>query len=133
MEQNKVVAAVCHGVLLLSRSKNANGRSLLHGRKTTALLKKQEILAYNLTRLWMGDYYLTYPETTVEDEIIENLESREDFIHGPLPISRDSIDNLSLGFTYVDGNYISARWPGDIYNFSNEILNLLDKLQTKGY
>jgi protease I len=126
MEKDKVVAAVCHGVVLLARAKKENGESVLFGRKTTALLKIQENLAFNVTRLWMGDYYLTYPETTVEDEVTECLQSKKDFIKGPNPLKKDSANNLKNGFSLVDGNYISARWPGDIYSFSANIIKALN-------
>jgi len=126
MGEKKIVAAVCHGVVLLARSKRPDGKSVLFGKKTTALLKSQEKLAYNLTRLWLGDYYLTYPATTVEDEVMASLKKSRDFIAGATPLLKDSENNLKAGFTVVDGHYISARWPGDIYSFSNEILKLLN-------
>jgi protease I len=127
MQKNKLVAAICHGVVLLARSKDQQGRSILCGRKTTALLKKQERLAFNITRLWMGNYYLTYPDTTVEDEVTELLENAKDFIQGPTPIGKDSLNNLKSGYSLIDGNYISARWPGDIYSFSANILTKLNE------
>jgi protease I len=125
MNQKKLVAAVCHGVVLLARSKGADGKSVLYGRKTTGLLRQQEKLAFNITRLWMDDYYLTYPETTVEDEVKENLKQESDFIQGPNPIGKDRANNLKNGFSLVDENYISARWPGDIYSFTANILKQL--------
>jgi len=39
---DKPVAAICHGVVLAARSRRADGRSVLHGRKTTALTWRQE-------------------------------------------------------------------------------------------
>ncbi|MCF6264904.1 MAG: type 1 glutamine amidotransferase domain-containing protein [Xanthomonadales bacterium] len=123
----KPVAAVCHGVVLAARSiQPNNGNSVLHGYKTTALLKSQEMLAYNLTRLWLQDYYLTYPEITVEDEVRSVLASNQDFQTGPKPVLKDSPGSLNRGFALRDRNYLSARWPGDIYNFSFEFLRLLD-------
>ena len=123
----KPVGAICHGVVLAARSVvPATGKSVLHGYKTTALLKKQEILAYNMTRLWLGDYYLTYPGMTVEGEVRDVLENQDDFIEGPPPTFRDSPDKLKHGFTLLDRHYISARWPGDAYNFSlgfNQLLH----------
>ena len=54
---NKPIAAICHGVVLAARSKNKQtGKSVLYNYRTTALLKSQELLAYSLTRLWMGNY-----------------------------------------------------------------------------
>ncbi len=124
-DMNKIVGAVCHGVLLAARAKRADGKSVLFGRKTTGLLKRQENLAWNLTRLWKGDYYKTYPGITVEEEVKEVLESPNHFIQGPIPISRDTENNLSPGFCHVEGNYFSARWPGDCHNWALKIKEAL--------
>ncbi len=115
----KPVAAVCHGVVLAARSRNREtGKSVIHDYRTTALLNSQERMAYTLTRLWLGDYYLTYPEMTVENEVTAALADENNFISGPKPVARDSIDHLERGFIVSDRNYLSARWPGDIYNLS---------------
>jgi len=122
---DKPVAAICHGVVAACRAVDPEtGKSVLFGRKTTALLKRQEMLAYNLTRLWLGGYYRTYPET-VEDEVRLTLQSPDDFLEGPLPVLRDSPEHLSRGFTVRDGNYLSARWPGDVHRFGTEFLAML--------
>jgi len=124
---NKPVAAICHGVVLAARSiQPESGNSVLHGYKTTALLKSQEMLAYHLTRLWLKDYYLTYPEISVEDEVRSVLANKQDFLVGPKPLFKDSPDNLARGFALRDRNYVSARWPGDVYNFVFELLRLLE-------
>jgi putative intracellular protease/amidase len=123
---NKPVAAICHGVVLAARSINpTTNQSVIHQYQTTCLLKSQELLAYNLTRLWLGDYYLTYPEITVEDEVKSVLANAEKFISGPSPLFRDSTDKLTRGFFVKDRNYLSARWPGDAYNFSIEFINMI--------
>ncbi len=122
---NKPVAAICHGVVAACRAQNIDtGKSVLYGRKTTALLKRQERLAYHLTKRRNGDYYLTYP-VTVEDEVTATLAASTDFIQGPLPILRDTMKHLSRGFTVRDGNYLSARWPGDIHKFSLDFVAML--------
>lgn len=122
----KPVAAVCHGVVLVARSIDADtGKSVLHNYKTTSLLKSQELLAYNLTRLWLKDYYLTYPGLTTEDEVRSVLSKQEHFIKGPTPILKDSPKDLKRGFVVRDRNYLSARWPGDIYNFSIEFIKMV--------
>ena len=124
--KKKPVGAICHGVVLAARSKRKDGKSVLYGKKTTALLKKQEMTAYNLTRVWLGTYYRTYPETTVQDEVTAALASAADFHSGPTPgVTRDAPDKMKRGFTVTDGNYVSARWPGDAYNFANGFLKLL--------
>jgi len=125
-QKKKPVGAICHGVVLAARSKRKDGKSVLFGRKTTALLKKQEMAAFNLTRVWLGTYYRTYPDTTVEEEVTAALAKKSDFLHGPTPgVTRDAPDKMKRGFTVTDGNYISARWPGDAYNFARGFLKLL--------
>lgn len=122
----KPVAAICHGVVLAARSIDpATKKSVIYNYKTTSLLKSQELLAFNLTKLWLKDYYLTYPEITVEDEVRAALCDRNNFIKGPPPLFRDDLDHLSRGFFVKDKNYLSARWPGDVYNFSLEFVKLI--------
>ena len=125
---NKVVGAVCHGILAISRAKDPEtGNSLLYGKKTTALLAQQENLAVFLTKRRLGDYYRTYPGTTVQEEVTNALKNKDDFLEGPLPILRDNLKALQRGFVCVDGNYVSARWPGDVYSWSLKIHELLEK------
>jgi len=125
---HKKIAAVCHGPLLLARSIDPQtNKSVLYNYKTTSLLKSQELLAYNLTRLWLKDYYLTYPGRTVEEQVISALKNSNQFIRGPLPMFRDSPKNLKYGFSLRDRNYISARWPGDIYNLSLNFIKMLNE------
>jgi len=122
---DKPVAAICHGVVAVSRAKNPEtGKSVLWGRKTTALLRRQERLAYHITKHKVADYFLTYP-VTVQDEVTATLKSPDDFIEGPLPILRDTPKHLKRGFSVRDGNYLSARWPGDIHKFSLDFLGML--------
>jgi len=124
---DKPVAAICHGVVATCRAKNPEtGKSVLWGRKTTALLRRQERLAYQITKRKVGDYFLTYP-ITVQDEVTATLKCPSDFIEGPLPILRDNMKHLKRGFTVRDGNYLSARWPGDIHKFSLDFLDMLHR------
>jgi protease I len=128
-DSDKLVGAVCHGVLLAARSKRADGKSVLFGRKTTGLLAQQELAAYRLTALWMGDYYLTYP-VTVEDEVRPLLERPDDFVRGKNPgITRDAMAyyrSKGLNNHVVrDGNYVSARWPGDCHLLGFTLLEVL--------
>jgi len=124
---DKPVAAICHGVVLAARSIDAaTGKSVLYDYQTTALLKSQEMLAYKLTRLWLKDYYLTYPEITVEDEVTQALSNSNNFQLGPRPVLRDSPEQLQHGFALRDRNYLSARWPGDAYTFSGQFAAMLE-------
>ena len=125
-DQNLPVGAICHGVVLAARSKSANsGKSVLEGKVTTSLLKSQELLAYKLTKLWLGTYYLTYPDKTVEDEVRAAIGKNGRFESGPKPLFRDTPHSQKNGFTSVDGNYISARWPGDAHAFAHKFVDLL--------
>ena len=83
-----------------------------------------ELIAWRLTRSYLGDYYRTY-QTTVEDEVRSVLARPEDFIRGPLPLRRDSAVRLGVGFTVRDGHYLSARWPGDAHRFASEFAAMI--------
>jgi len=122
--QGKPVGAICHGVLLAARSRSTDGRSVLFGKKTTALTKTMELGAWALTVSWLGSYYRTYP-ATVQDEVRAVLADPADFIVGPMSMSRDAPSNLSAGFTVRDGRYLSARWPGDAHRFAHEFAAML--------
>jgi protease I len=125
-ERRAPVAAICHGVLALARAKGDDGRSILHGRKTTALNNFQEKTAIRLTRWAMGDHYQTYP-TTVQDEVMALLSSKDHFLAGPVFPSFGTAKKPDAGFIVVDGNYVSARWPGDAYKLAFAFKALLEK------
>jgi protease I len=124
-QQEKPVGAICHGVLMAAKSRSGSGQSVLFGKKTTALTKRMELTGWSLTCLWLGNYYRTYPEKTVEDEVGEALASPQDFLRGPGGMTRDSPKNLEAGFTVLDGRYLSARWPGDAHRFGTELAKLV--------
>jgi len=123
-QTNKMVGAICHGVLLVARSRAADGHSVLFGKTTTALTRQMEITAWALTGLWLGRYYRTYP-TFVQDEVSKALANPADFITGPISIFRDSPSKPDLGFAVRDGQYLSARWPGDAHRFAREFATML--------
>jgi len=127
---NKPIGAICHGVVLLSRSK-IDHQSIIKDHRVTALTKVQELTAFNLTRLWLNDYYLTY-NITVEDEVKSNLLNPDQFLYGPkagsillLPfLKRDEPNNYSNGFCVVDKNIVTARWPGDAHLFIQKFIEM---------
>jgi hypothetical protein len=83
------------------------------------------LTGWQLTRLWLGDYYRTYP-TTVQAEVTAALASARDFESGPrFTVLRDSPDHLGRGFTVRDGNYLSGRWPGDCHRLAAEYVDLV--------
>jgi putative intracellular protease/amidase len=144
-----IVAAICHGVLLAARSLDpATGRSVLYGRKTTALTWAMERLAWRLTRLtrfWDPDYYRTYSEQpgqpggymSVQSEVTRALRDSTDFrdvepgsAHRwlkPSGMARDTATDSRPAFVVDDGSYVSARWPGDTHTFANVLSQKLTR------
>jgi putative intracellular protease/amidase len=136
----KPVAAICHGVVVLARSvDSATGRSVLYGRKTTGLTWALEGVATRVGRIvrwWDPTYYSTYPDApgqprghrSVQAEVSRALQSPADFLDVPAedPLARlktsgrarDRIDDSRPAFVVEDGNYVSARWPGDAHTFA---------------
>ncbi len=127
---HRPVGAICHGVLVLARTIDpTTGRSILADRRTTCLPKYLERGAYYLTAWRLGRYYRTYP-AYVEDEVRAALDDPEQFARGPLAVARDTPDDHRPAFVVEDGNYLSARWPGDAHLFSERFLTLLDRART---
>jgi putative intracellular protease/amidase len=145
----KPVAAVCHGVLLAARSVSAKtGRSVLHGRKTTALTWRQErmgwLLSKYVVRFWDPNYYRTYVEKageapgfwSVEMEVRRALASAADFVDvpGDAPdhflktggLAHDGPDDSRPAWVVRDRDYVSARWPGDAHTLARIFLDVLD-------
>jgi len=118
----KPIAAICHGVLAAARSQRSDGRSVLHGVRTTCLPKYMERSAYLATFWRRGRYYRTYP-AYVEDEVRAALASPEHFERGPKELSkRGTRDDDTHAFVVEDGRYVSARWPGDAYLFAKKLI-----------
>lgn len=119
------VGAICHGVLVLARTVDPlTGTSVLADRRTTCLTKPMERSAYLATAWKLGRYYRTYP-AYVEDEVVAALGDRGQFTRGPRGLRRDDAAHDDQGFTVLDGNYLSARWPGDAYTFARRFSELL--------
>ena len=143
----KPVAAICHGVVLAARSKRADGRSVLHGRKTTALTwaleRKASVLA-GIGRFWDRNYYRTYTDAegqpaghmSVQQEVTRALATPADFIDVPegepefkrkmSGTARDTATDDRAAWVVRDGNYISARWPGDAHSFARAFATMIE-------
>ncbi len=147
--RERPVAAVCHGVLLAARSIDPrSGRSVLHGRRTTALTWELERTAWRIgrvSRFWDPGYYRTYRELrgqppgymSVEAEVTRALARPEDFLDVPPDDpharrrrggrARDSLEDETPAFVVEDGNYLSARWPGDVHTLARRFAELLTR------
>jgi putative intracellular protease/amidase len=124
---DRPVAAICHGVLVLARSKDpATGKSVLAKSRTTCLPKYMERNAYLISFWKLGNYYRTYPEY-VEDEVRAALEDpKAQFEVGPRTMTkRGTAEDHGPAFVVEDGRYVSARWPGDAYLFAHKFLERL--------
>ncbi|MEV0295312.1 type 1 glutamine amidotransferase domain-containing protein [Nocardia sp. NPDC050710] len=120
------VGAICHGVVVLARTMDGTGRSVLAGRRTTCLPKYMERTAYLSTAWKLGRYYRTYP-AYVEDEVRSVLGDRGVFERGPFTlVARGTADDDTAAFVVQDRNYLSARWPGDAYLFGRRFLALME-------
>ncbi len=118
----KLIGAICHGPLVLARTIDpATGKSVIYGRKVTALPKILEKIAYYLTFWKLGRYYRTYPEY-VQDEIVKALRSKKDFLTGR---------KLWEPFVVEDRNLITARWPKDAHLFSKVLVEKLKEAPIK--
>jgi len=141
------VAAICHGALLVARSVDpSTGRSVLYGRTTTALTWQLERTAWRLarvTRFWDPTYYRTYVEAagqppghmSVQAEVTRALRDPADFrdVDPSEPNARlkrggrarDSLLDERPAFVVREGNYVSARWPGDVHTFAKRFAEML--------
>ena len=122
---DRPVGAICHGVLVLARTRDPEtGRSVLADRRTTCLPKFMERSAYYLTAWRLGRYYRTYPEY-VQDEVTAALTDPKQFVRGPNTLRRGTATDHANAFVVQDGNYLSARWPGDAYLFAERFCQML--------
>jgi len=141
------VAAICHGVLVAARAVDpATGRSVLHGRTTTALTWSLEHKAWEVaryTRFWDSNYYRTYTEArgqpvgymSVQQEVTRALADPADFkdVERGTPDwrrktsgrTRDSLTDARPAWVVRDGAYVSARWPGDAHTFARTFAEVL--------
>jgi putative intracellular protease/amidase len=120
----KPLAAICHGVLVLARARDAQtGKSVLAARRTTCLPKYMERSAWLATAWKLGRYYRTY-DAYVEDEVCAALDDPEkQFERGPRVLFRKgTMDDDAAAFVVEDGSYVSARWPGDAYLLAKSLL-----------
>ncbi len=147
-DADKPVAAICHGVVLAARSKSTRtGKSVLFGRKTTALTWHLEHAAWSAMkfcgRFWDPAYYRTYMELasepagyrSVQAEVSRALASPADFCDVPKDaphhfrkasgMFRDSKIDARAAWVVRDGRYVSARWPGDAYRFASTFAAVL--------
>ncbi len=125
--QNKIIGALCTGVLTVARSIDPQTQqSVLFNKKTTAVTRWMELSGWYLTRRYFHDYYRIYP-VTAQDEIELLLSNKNQFCSGgfrvfPMKYTKHFLHHQ---FTVIDGNYLSGRWPGDCYRFACDLVKLV--------
>jgi putative intracellular protease/amidase len=146
-DAGKPVGAICHGVLLAANAiSKRTGKSVLWGRKTTSLTWALESLGWTVGRVfrfWDPDYYRTYLEApgepkgyrSVQSDVARVLASPEDYCDVPEDAvdrrrktsgrHRDTATDHRPSFVVRDGNYVSARWPGDAHAFASTLADVL--------
>jgi putative intracellular protease/amidase len=130
MAAGKPVSAICHGVLVLARAKDPTTlASPLAGRRTTCLPRYMERVAFYATAWRRGRYYRTY-DAYVQDEVEAAVLPGGAFERGPITLFSHGTDHDDrAAFVVQDGEYVSARWPGDAYLLAKR---LMDRLQRRG-
>lgn len=149
-DTGRPVAAICHGTVLAARASSPRtGRSALHGRTSTGLTWNLEGAAFNLMRfagrVWDPHYYRTYREEpgephghrSVQSEVTRALGEAGRFVDVPddaqhrfrkaSGMFRDRRHDDRAAFVVTDGNYVSARWPGDAHTFARRFAELLER------
>ncbi|KAH6721651.1 class I glutamine amidotransferase-like protein [Leptodontidium sp. 2 PMI_412] len=117
----KTVAAVCHGVMVLSETKKS-GKSVIHECVTTALPARFEQSAFWGTRLFLGDYYKTYGagSDNVETSVRKCLDDPEKQYKNSLGMSPFVVEDEKY-------NYISARFPPDAQLLAEKTIALVQR------
>lgn len=116
---NKAVAAICHGVLVPSLAKDANGLSLLFDCSTTTLPNFFENAAYYGTAMLLGDYYKTFGSTSANCEEMVKVGLRD-------PKTQFLSSNMLSPFVVVDAKrrYVSGRYPADAELLAKTVIDM---------
>jgi putative intracellular protease/amidase len=117
-QQGKLIGAICHGMLVLARTIDPQtGRSLLYGRKVTALPRSLDRTGYLLDSWLLHRGYLMY-SCCVAEEVRNCLERPEDFSDGR---------SIFVPYVVSDGNLITSRWYLDAELFSERFAGALQE------
>lgn len=114
----KPVGAICHGTIVLARTRNGSGESVVAGRRMTCLPRWMELSAWALSAWKLGRYYRTYDQT-VQAEVQDALSPTGRLMVGPLS------NRYDRPFVVRDELLVTARWPGDAQAFAEGYLGVL--------
>ena len=125
---NKCLAAICHGVQVLSTAGSGEDpqKSIIHDFETTALPGRMEQGIYYATALFLGSYYKTYGagSPSVEDLVKGRLDDPEKQYKNSLSMSP---------FVHEDPKhrYISGRFPPDAQLLAERVVEMVSKAHAK--
>ena len=113
--QKKCVGAICHGLLVLARSKDPDtGRSVIYDYKTTSLTKLLERIGYFSTFWLLGRRFRTY-DVYVQDEVRASLHDPRQYSTGLIPFPHVVVDrNLVTARYWLFDNQAYARAFADL-------------------
>lgn len=136
--ENKILAAICHGVQVLAftpdpLSPNAiptdkHFKSIIHDCKTTALPSFMESSIYQITRPFLGDYYKTYGAGTpdVEEYVKSGLDDPEkQFVVGPKwwgTVTPMVVEDEAY-------RYVSGRFPPDAQKLADRAVEMVREVR----
>lgn len=113
-----LIGAICHGILVMARTKNPqNGQSLLYGYKITTIPKALDLFAFYADK-WLVKHGYIYYSQCVMDEVSQCLEHPKDLSAGP---------GFLTPYAYSDRNLVTARWFRDAEVFAQRFCEALEK------
>ena len=117
-KQGKLIGAICHGVLVLTRTIDPQtGRSVLYGHKVTVLPRSLDRFGYLLYSRLLKLGYLMYPRCVAE-EVRAYLEQPDDISNGL---------SILVPYVFTDGNLITSRWYMDSERFAQRFADELQQ------
>ena len=124
--QDKLVAAICHGVLLAARSTGTDGNSVLYGRRATTVPAATENMVWKMCHKKVGHERFGKPyDLTAEEEVRELLASPDDLLIAKPGLRKDAPGKEARGVCIVDGNFLSSRLPHDAWCFAKTVAETL--------
>lgn len=84
-----------------------------------------ELSAFAMTFWKIGRHFRTYP-AYVEDEVRAALGPEGRYVRGPFELGHRGGEKDRRGsWLCEDGNYLSARWPGDAFAFADRLVEMI--------
>jgi len=123
----KLVAAICHGVLMAARCRRPDGRSILAGHTVTVVPGHVEPLIQRLCAKKMGDPRFGYLyDLTAEEEVRELMAGEGELVVKRMPLLKDAPGKEHRGLVFVDGNVLTGRMPHDTWTFAKTLVEQLE-------